>query len=95
VIDYDDDDPVRVIRELTNGIGVDRATTGVYMPELVDTVRTGRFDPTPVLSHQGPLLAAMEAYRAFDRREAGWTKVELKPGAAADQAGNGRPEARP
>jgi threonine dehydrogenase-like Zn-dependent dehydrogenase len=26
-----------------------------------------------------PLTDAIEAYRAFDRRESGWIKVELKP----------------
>ena len=27
----------------------------------------------------GPEVDAIEAYKAFDRRESGWVKVELKP----------------
>jgi threonine dehydrogenase-like Zn-dependent dehydrogenase len=56
-----------------------------FMPELVEMVRMHRIDPTVVLSHKGPLVSALEAYQAFDRREAGWTKVELRP------SGNGHP----
>jgi threonine dehydrogenase-like Zn-dependent dehydrogenase len=50
-----------------------------YVPALIEMVRMGRVDPTAVLSHEGPLASAIDAYEAFDRREAGWTKVELKP----------------
>jgi threonine dehydrogenase-like Zn-dependent dehydrogenase len=50
-----------------------------YVPELIEMVRTGRVDPTAILTHQGPLTSAIDAYKAFDRREAGWTKVELTP----------------
>jgi len=50
-----------------------------YIPELVEMVRSGRVDPTAILTHKGPLKSAIDAYRAFDRREEGWTKVELKP----------------
>jgi threonine dehydrogenase-like Zn-dependent dehydrogenase len=56
-----------------------------YVPELIDMVRMGRIDPTAVLSHVGPLVSAVEAYKAFDRREEGWTKVELKPQIHAGQ----------
>lgn len=50
-----------------------------YMPLLIEAVRSGRADPTAILSHTGALANAIEAYQAFDRREAGWTKVELQP----------------
>lgn len=53
-----------------------------YVPELVEMVRTGRVDPTVILSHEGPLSGAVDAYKAFDRHEAGWTKVALKPATA-------------
>jgi threonine dehydrogenase-like Zn-dependent dehydrogenase len=39
----------------------------------------GRIDPTAILTQQEELTTAIDAYKAFDRREAGWTKVELKP----------------
>lgn len=49
-----------------------------YLPELIEMVRMGGIDPTVILTQQDPLTSAIEAYKAFDRREAGWTKVELK-----------------
>ncbi len=52
-----------------------------YVPELVEMTRSGRIDPKAVLTQRGPLSAAIDAYKAFDRREAGWTKVELRPSA--------------
>jgi threonine dehydrogenase-like Zn-dependent dehydrogenase len=57
-----------------------------YIPELIEMVRSGRVDPSAILTHKGLLKAAIDAYKAFDRREAGWTKVELRPSMA-----NGKP----
>jgi threonine dehydrogenase-like Zn-dependent dehydrogenase len=54
-----------------------------YTPMLVDLVRTGEIDPLLVLTQREPLGSAIEAYQSFDRREPGWTKVELQPQAAA------------
>ena len=50
-----------------------------YVPRLVEMVRSGAIDPTAILTQKVDLPSAIEAYKAFDRREAGWTKVELKP----------------
>jgi threonine dehydrogenase-like Zn-dependent dehydrogenase len=50
-----------------------------YVPELIEMVRTGRIDPARILSHRRAVGDAVEAYKAFDRREEGWTKVELTP----------------
>ncbi len=52
-----------------------------YVPTLIDMVRAGRVDPVSVLTQREPLTDAIEAYRQFDRREAGWIKTELKPAA--------------
>lgn len=54
-----------------------------YIPELVTLVAGGAVDPLQVLSQRQPLVSAIEAYRAFDRRLPGWVKVELLPGAEA------------
>ena len=43
-------------------------------------------DPTQVLTQTEPLADAIEAYKAFDRRESGWVKVELRPEAEARKA---------
>jgi threonine dehydrogenase-like Zn-dependent dehydrogenase len=50
-----------------------------YAPHLLELVRTGAIDPAEVLTEVAPMRNAIEAYEAFDRREAGWIKVELHP----------------
>jgi threonine dehydrogenase-like Zn-dependent dehydrogenase len=50
-----------------------------YVPELIELVEAGVIDPTEVLTQTEPLEDAIEAYKAFDRRESGWVKVELRP----------------
>lgn len=54
-----------------------------YIPILVDLVRNGTVDPTKVLTQVGSLASVIDAYKAFDRRQPGWVKVELIPGVAA------------
>jgi threonine dehydrogenase-like Zn-dependent dehydrogenase len=49
------------------------------IPMLVDLVRSGTVDPAEILTQTAPLASAIEAYKAFDRREAGWVKVKLEP----------------
>jgi threonine dehydrogenase-like Zn-dependent dehydrogenase len=56
-----------------------------YLPRLIELVASGAIDPAAILTQTEPLVDAIEAYKAFDRRESGWVKVELKPQAA--QAG--------
>lgn len=53
-----------------------------YMPELVSLVRSGAVHPTDILTQHEPLGDALQAYRRFDGREAGWLKVELEPAQA-------------
>jgi threonine dehydrogenase-like Zn-dependent dehydrogenase len=53
-----------------------------YLPELVELVRAGVFDPAEILTQKRPLSSAMDAYKHFDARETGWEKVELAPLAA-------------
>ncbi len=50
-----------------------------YIPELIDIVRAGVIDPDQVLTKREGITSAIEAYEHFDRRETGWTKVELEP----------------
>jgi threonine dehydrogenase-like Zn-dependent dehydrogenase len=50
-----------------------------YGPKLVNLVATGMFDPTSIEMRREKLSSAIEAYEAFDKREEGWTKVELAP----------------
>ena len=51
-----------------------------YIPTLVDLVETGAVDPEKILTQREPLTSVIEAYKAFDKRQPGWIKVELVPG---------------
>jgi threonine dehydrogenase-like Zn-dependent dehydrogenase len=42
-------------------------------------VEAGAIDPAAILTQTEPLTDAIEAYKALDRRESEWIKVELKP----------------
>ena len=56
-----------------------------YLPHLIDLVASHVIDPAQVLTQTEPLVDAIEAYKAFDRRESGWVKVELRPDADAER----------
>ncbi len=49
-----------------------------YAPHLIELVRTGTIDPTRILTKVVEMEKVLDAYRHFDRRDSGWTKVELK-----------------
>jgi alcohol dehydrogenase len=49
------------------------------MGRLLKTVQSGRFDPTPLLTHRFPLAEIDEAYRIFSGRLDGVLKVAIKP----------------
>ena len=50
-----------------------------YIPALIELVRAGTFDPCAIITQQEHLTDAIEAYEAFDKREAGWVKTVLQP----------------
>ena len=50
-----------------------------YIPELIDIVRAGVIAPDQVLTKREGIASAIDAYEHFDRRETGWTKVQLEP----------------
>ncbi len=50
-----------------------------YIPMLLDLVASGVVDPTKILTQREPLTTVLDAYEAFDTRQPGWIKVELKP----------------
>jgi glutathione-independent formaldehyde dehydrogenase len=53
-----------------------------YNRQLRDLVAAGKAKPSFVVSHELPLDEAPNGYEHFDRRDNGWTKVVLHPGAA-------------
>lgn len=54
-----------------------------YIPMLIDLVQRGAIDPLTILTEETALTNALDAYKAFDKREAGWMKVALQPVGAA------------
>jgi threonine dehydrogenase-like Zn-dependent dehydrogenase len=62
-----------------------------YIPDLVDLVRTGAFDPTAIISQRQQMESVIDAYKAFDLRQPGWLKVELIPSREGTPAPVGKP----
>lgn len=57
-----------------------QANVKAYNRKLRDLIAAGKVQPSKIVSHALPLDQAPEAYRQFDARHDGWTKVVLKPG---------------
>jgi len=55
-----------------------------YIPHLVRLVRSGVLDPAEILTQREPMVSAIDAYMAFDKRQPGWIKVKLEPSAAEE-----------
>ena len=49
------------------------------MRRLMNMVRTGRFDPTPLLTHSFPLSDIVAGYKLFAGRQDGVLKVAIRP----------------
>lgn len=62
-------------------IGTGQANVKAYNRQLRDLIHAGRAKPSWIVSHELPLDEAPDAYRHFDAREDGWTKVVLRPAA--------------
>lgn len=62
-------------------MGSGQANVKLYNRQLRDLIHVGRLKPSFVVSHRLRLDEAPEAYRRFDARDEGWTKVILKPAA--------------
>ncbi|CDS54709.1 Threonine dehydrogenase and related Zn-dependent dehydrogenases [Polaromonas sp. CG9_12] len=62
-------------------IGTGQSNVKAYNRPLRDLIEAGKAKPSFIVSHQLPLDQAPEAYKNFDERKDGWTKVLLRPGA--------------
>jgi glutathione-independent formaldehyde dehydrogenase len=63
-------------------MGTGQANVKAYNRKLRDLIATGKAKPSVIISHELPLGEAPKAYKNFDDRTNGWTKVVLKPSAA-------------
>jgi glutathione-independent formaldehyde dehydrogenase len=60
-------------------MGGSQANVKKYNRRLRDLIIAGQAKPSFLVSHRLPLVDAPDAYRHYDRREEGWTKVVLQP----------------
>jgi glutathione-independent formaldehyde dehydrogenase len=61
-------------------IGTGQANVKHYNRNLAKLIHAGKAKPSQIISHELSLDAAPDAYKHFDKRDEGWTKVVLKPG---------------
>lgn len=62
---------------LTMGSG--QANVKRWNRKLMELIHHGKAHPSVIVSHELPLSAGPDAYKHFDARVGGWTKVILKP----------------
>ena len=62
-------------------IGTGQCNVKAYNRQLRDLISAERAKPSFIVSHELPLGEAPDAYRHFDARDDGWTKVVLKTAA--------------
>jgi glutathione-independent formaldehyde dehydrogenase len=60
-------------------IATGQANVKAYNRKLCTLIHTDKAKPSMIISHELPLDSAPDAYKRFDERETGWTKVVLKP----------------
>jgi glutathione-independent formaldehyde dehydrogenase len=60
-------------------MGTGQCNVKMYNRRLRDLIHAGKANPSTIISHTLPLEEAPTAYKHFDDRDKGWTKVILKP----------------
>ena len=63
-------------------MGTGQCNVKAYNRRLRDLIHYDKANPSLIVSHELPLEKAPEAYKHFDDRDSGWTKVILHPQAA-------------
>jgi threonine dehydrogenase-like Zn-dependent dehydrogenase len=68
---------------MNKGLTIKTGQTHVhrYVPELLDHIRSGRIDPSFVVTHRIPLSEAPHGYQIFREKQDGCVKVVLDPAA--------------
>ena len=60
-------------------MGTGQAPVKRYNRYLMNLIHNGRAKPSWIVSHELSLDEAPAAYKHFDARDDGWTKVVLRP----------------
>jgi threonine dehydrogenase-like Zn-dependent dehydrogenase len=63
-------------------MGTGQCNVKAYNRRLMDLIHHNKANPSFIISHELPLSEAPTAYKHFDNRDEGWTKVILHPQAA-------------
>ena len=61
-------------------VATGQANVKAYNRALCNLIEVGKAKPSWIVSHELPLDQAPDAYKSFNERKDGWTKVVLKPG---------------
>jgi glutathione-independent formaldehyde dehydrogenase len=69
-------------------MGSGQCNVKAYNRHLAALIESGKAKPSFLVSHQLSLEEAPDAYKHFDDRDKGWTKVVLKPGTGKSAKGN-------
>jgi threonine dehydrogenase-like Zn-dependent dehydrogenase len=67
-------------------MGTGQCNVKAYNRRLRDLIHQGKANPSMIVSHELPLEEAPQAYKHFDNRDPGWTKVLLHPNNFANAA---------
>ncbi len=67
-------------------IATGQANVKSYNRQLCTLIAAGKAQPSRIISHELSLDEAPAAYKHFDDRDRGWTKVILKPGKTAKKS---------
>jgi threonine dehydrogenase-like Zn-dependent dehydrogenase len=67
-------------------MGTGQCNVKAYNRRLRDLIHQGKANPSMIVSHELPLEEAPQAYKHFDNRDPGWTKVLLHPNNVANAA---------
>ena len=62
-------------------LGTGQCNVKAYNRKLRDLIHWDKANPSIIISHELPLDEAPDAYKHFDHRDDGWTKVVLRPAA--------------
>ena len=61
-------------------VATGQANVKAYNRKLCNLIEAGKAKPSWIISHELSLDQGPDAYKSFDERKDGWTKVVLKPG---------------
>ena len=61
-------------------VATGQANVKAYNRKLSNLIEAGKAKPSWIISHELTLDQAPDAYKNFDERKTGWTKIVLKPG---------------